>query len=765
MQTQVTERQRTGVEGILTHFKPSQQVLSHHINSTVYIDPPTSAKSSHTLPDPDPDSAISNSVQPHINSGTITSADPLLKSNASINSPICWGCNKPIDSGKAIQFADGVWHLNCKLIDYSSNLLFLANGKPICSDCTYSCSLCNKSIFDEAIVTAEGTYHSECFRCNECKEKIQGKSFAKTNSNVIYCVPCYYKRKERRNAALKKQQNKLKNDKNLPKTPLDKLEEASKLSTRTKNNPPPIQIPDPKQISKIKQISPQLDTSENSLGEYWVEYERDSLNAQPNSAKTHTSPYSPIPSSRKKSSPTEKLKTSFPSSQNGADNDTSRQRQQSSPNNITPTATASSNTASSPNPNIYVDKKELEQKYEKKIKSIQSMNSSTLRSELKSSYETILMLHLELLKLKGVDDSQTPKVTDEAFHSKSYPNTIIKNHDIKNPSELNSSPTFNDKPISKKAENFLGLASSHQFATFNTLRPVRCDICGDIIWGINNKELKCKSCGLVCHQRCLNQNIPVCSYSNRKRDISLPNGLHPSSDAVTADIPKEKNSPKENDKDRNLNNDANNRLHAHTFSTEIEIYKWPLEEQVKYEGSVDGITWVVKASIQFIEKHGIDVEGIYRKSGSTSDVKLIQTRMSNILIKKQNLAEAEIAESTVDVCAVTSILKQYFRELPIPLLSFDLYQNWITLFNTPNASDQYKITMCRKIAQSLPECHAATLVYLLRHLKRISENSKLNLMSISNLSLVFAPNLLRLPNLQFDREVLHMSATNIYSGR
>ncbi|KAJ2130631.1 Rho-type gtpase-activating protein, partial [Coemansia sp. RSA 788] len=85
--------------------------------------------------------------------------------------PKCWGCQKSIDGGSAIQFADGVWHIDCfqcttctKVIEFDSNLLFLADGKPICPECSYCCSLCKKPIFDEAIVTVEGTYHSECFR-------------------------------------------------------------------------------------------------------------------------------------------------------------------------------------------------------------------------------------------------------------------------------------------------------------------------------------------------------------------------------------------------------------------------------------------------------------------------------------------------------------------------------------------------------------------------------------------------------------------------
>ncbi|KAJ2839115.1 Rho-type gtpase-activating protein, partial [Coemansia sp. 'formosensis'] len=143
--------------------------------------------------------------------------------------PKCWGCQKAIDGGSAIQFADGVWHIDCfqcttcnKIIEFDSNLLFLADGKPICPECSYCCSLCKKPIFDEAIVTVEGTYHSECFRCTNCKQRIQGKSFAKTSQGIIYCVSCYAERRERKKAAKRRREHQqIGEEKMLPSLPVE----------------------------------------------------------------------------------------------------------------------------------------------------------------------------------------------------------------------------------------------------------------------------------------------------------------------------------------------------------------------------------------------------------------------------------------------------------------------------------------------------------------------------------------------------------------
>jgi hypothetical protein len=39
--------------------------------------------------------------------------------------------------------------------------------------------------------------------------------------------------------------------------------------------------------------------------------------------------------------------------------------------------------------------------------------------------------------------------------------------------------------------------------------------------------------------------------------------------------------------------------------------------------------------------------------------------------------DLEDEESVNDICAVTSVLKQYFRELPNPLLPYNLYSQFI----------------------------------------------------------------------------------------
>jgi hypothetical protein len=65
-------------------------------------------------------------------------------------------------------------------------------------------------------------------------------------------------------------------------------------------------------------------------------------------------------------------------------------------------------------------------------------------------------------------------------------------------------------------------------------------------------------------------------------------------------------------------------------------------------------------------------EGIYRKSGGAAQMRSIQLSFEQGL--DPDLTDDDEYN---DICAVTSILKQYFRELPDPLVTYELYPEFI----------------------------------------------------------------------------------------
>ncbi|KZO95564.1 RhoGAP-domain-containing protein [Calocera viscosa TUFC12733] len=150
---------------------------------------------------------------------TVHPASALGDPNAAINpaGQPCFGCGNAIDAdqhGLVIALRDSLWHMDCfvcstckKKVHPDMTLLILADGSPVCMDCTYQCAACGLPIQDEAVMTGDLTYHSNCFKCQQCQKKIEDLVFAKTNHG-IYCMPCHNEKAARSRRAMERRKSK-----------------------------------------------------------------------------------------------------------------------------------------------------------------------------------------------------------------------------------------------------------------------------------------------------------------------------------------------------------------------------------------------------------------------------------------------------------------------------------------------------------------------------------------------------------------------------
>lgn len=83
---------------------------------------------------------------------------------------------------------------------------------------------------------------------------------------------------------------------------------------------------------------------------------------------------------------------------------------------------------------------------------------------------------------------------------------------------------------------------------------------------------------------------------------------------------------------------------------------------------------IVEKCIDAVETLAMDYEGIYRKSGGSSQSKAITQ-----LFERGNYAAFDLRDSDTfnDISSVTSVMKNYFRSLPNPLLTFDLHESFV----------------------------------------------------------------------------------------
>ncbi|KAM6913676.1 GEM-interacting protein isoform 2-T2 [Lycodopsis pacificus] len=172
------------------------------------------------------------------------------------------------------------------------------------------------------------------------------------------------------------------------------------------------------------------------------------------------------------------------------------------------------------------------------------------------------------------------------------------------------------------------------------------------------------------------------------------------------------------------------------------------------------VPFVVLLCTSEIESRALSIQGVYRVSGSKPRI--------------QKLCQAfEMQKEQVDLSDhsphdITSILKHFFKELPEPLLTFDLYNQFITMGKTiqhlnereptPDTNDTMDITLSlQKLLQKLPPYCFSTLRHMMSHLQIVSEND--NKMSPSNLGIVFGPTLLR-PLVSTDMSMIALLETS-----
>ncbi|ORZ26134.1 hypothetical protein BCR42DRAFT_364789 [Absidia repens] len=268
-----------------------------------------------------------------------------------------------------------------------------------------------------------------------------------------------------------------------------------------------------------------------------------------------------------------------------------------------------------------------------------------------------------------------------------------------------SKPSYDDT-IALSSSNSNG---THAFLPSSFLRPVKCSACGDKIWGTTG--YRCQGCGLICHSKCLVHLPVLCSTTSSSLELA---------------------SPTESDSTKS-----------------VSMFGSSLASRVAFEER--DVPFLVEQCIAAVETRGMDYEGIYRKSGGAAQMRTIQLAFeSNDYLNLNN------EDDINDICAVTSVLKQYFRELASPLLTFELYDPFMDAVRMLRGDA--KIDKFIELISQLPKANYDTMKLLMVHLDNVRNRSDENLMTTKNLAMVFGPTLLR--DKDATRDLLDMSYKN-----
>ncbi|KAM3608851.1 uncharacterized protein V6R79_005746 [Siganus canaliculatus] len=248
---------------------------------------------------------------------------------------------------------------------------------------------------------------------------------------------------------------------------------------------------------------------------------------------------------------------------------------------------------------------------------------------------------------------------------------------------IGRAPKRERKKSRKKETDIVEEHNGHIFKSTQYSIPTYCEYCSSLIW-MMDRACVCKLCRYACHRKCCSKMTTKCS---KKYDPELS---------------------------------------SRQFG--VELSRLTSEERT--------VPQLVEKLINYIEMHGLYTEGIYRKSGSTNKIKELRQGLDT------DVSSVNLDDYNIHVIA--SVLKQWLRDLPSPLMTFELYEEFLRAMGQPDKREV--IRGVYSVIDQLSRTHLCTLERLIFHLVRIALQEETNRMSANALAIVFAPCILRCPD-------------------
>uniref|UniRef100_A0A8C5MMD0 Chimaerin n=1 Tax=Leptobrachium leishanense TaxID=445787 RepID=A0A8C5MMD0_9ANUR len=234
-------------------------------------------------------------------------------------------------------------------------------------------------------------------------------------------------------------------------------------------------------------------------------------------------------------------------------------------------------------------------------------------------------------------------------------------------------------------DNHCNYEKTHNFKVHTFRGPHWCEYCANFMWGLIAQGVRCSDCGLNVHKQC-SKYVPSDCQPDLKRI---------------------------------------KKVYSCDLTTLVKAHNTPRP-------------MVVDMCIREIEGRGLKSEGLYRVSGFTEhieDVKMAFDRDGD---------KADISSTAYpDINIIAGALKLYFRDLPIPVITYDSYSKFIDAAKISNPDE--RLEAVHEALMLLPPAHYESLRFLMIHLKKVTQNEKDNLMCAENLGIVFGPTLMRPP--------------------
>ncbi|XP_050034801.1 ralA-binding protein 1 isoform X2 [Dermacentor andersoni] len=173
---------------------------------------------------------------------------------------------------------------------------------------------------------------------------------------------------------------------------------------------------------------------------------------------------------------------------------------------------------------------------------------------------------------------------------------------------------------------------------------------------------------------------------------------------------------------------------------EDPIFGVPLLTALEKNPSDDGIELpaIVRECLDYIEEHGLTCEGIYRMSGVKSTVQQLRAAYNR---------HEQVCLSEHGPQVVASLLKQFLRELPDPVLTSELGPKFEEAAAIKD--ETRRVETIQKLIEQLPTPNRLLLSWVFVHMTNVIRMEKHNKMNLQNVSVVLSP------SMQISHRVLH----------
>ncbi|XP_044037717.1 rho GTPase-activating protein 44 isoform X5 [Siniperca chuatsi] len=155
-----------------------------------------------------------------------------------------------------------------------------------------------------------------------------------------------------------------------------------------------------------------------------------------------------------------------------------------------------------------------------------------------------------------------------------------------------------------------------------------------------------------------------------------------------------------------------------------------LEEHLNISGRE--IAFPIEACVTMLLECGMQEEGLFRVAPSASKLKKLKASL--------DCGVLDVQEYSSDPHAIAGALKSYLRELPEPLMTTELYDEWIQASNIQDMDKRLQALMAA--CEKLPIDNLNNFRYLVKFLAKLSEYQDANKMTPGNMAIVLGPNLL-----------------------